>query len=530
MHFKDSFSRLPYDILIIGGGITGAGIALDAAQRGMNVLLVEKGDFASGTSSRSTKLIHGGLRYLKQLELGLVRSTGRERAVNHSMAPLRVYPQKMLLPLRRGGSLNPLMARLAISLYDVLAGVAPADRLRMLKAGETLRLVPFLKNDSLKGAALYTEYQTDDARLTLDILKTAARLGAQVFNYTEAVAPVHDTSTGRITGYRLRSRLSGEEAEVEALTVVAAAGPWTDVLRARHGLAGPMLHLSRGIHIVVPGRRLPLEVPVYMDVLRDPGRMVFCIPRRGMVYVGTTDSYFEGSPDLPDVPPEEVHYLLEAVNDQFRLEKPLDERDVTSSWTGLRPLIRREGRKSTEVSRKEEILTLPDGLVLVAGGKLTGWRLMAMKATDVCARLLRRRHGRNFPESATHTLTLADAGLDRFTSRDRFLEAVRGWAAQLPHAEEKAKELAENYGLAAERILNKAYELYENDRSHPDPLLEAEVEYVVREEWACLPDDYFTRRSGKAWFHPQAVERERTLVEAYFKRYLVGDSSASNFV
>lgn len=522
-------SHIPYDVLIIGGGITGAGIALDAAQRGMRVLLVEKGDFASGTSSRSTKLIHGGLRYLKQLELGLVRATGLERAVNHRLAPLRVYPRKMLLPLLHGGSLSPLAARLAISLYDWLAGVAPQDRLRMLDARETLKILPLLHPDRVRGGALYTEYQTDDARLTLEILKTAARLGAEVRNYTEAVQPLLEGSHPRLCGYRLRSARTGAETDVYARVVVAAVGPWTDVLRQRHGEKKPLLHLSRGIHIVVPSERLPLEVPVYVDVRHDPGRMIFCIPRRGTVYIGTTDRYFEGLPDHPDVPDEEVRYLLKAVNDQFRLEQPLDERAVISSWTGLRPLIRRVGRKSTEVSRKDEILTLDDGLILITGGKLTGWRLMARKATDACAGVLKRYYGRSFPSCRTDELTLADVGLNGYASRDDFIEAVRGWVKHLPGAFEKAGDLAENYGLAAESIINEAYTLYEQDRSHPDPLLEAEVAYVIREEWARTPEDYFVRRSGKAYFRPEEVHKESTLVESYFNKYMQqGDSL--NFV
>lgn len=526
---EESELQDPYDLLIVGGGITGAGIALDAAQRCMRVLLVEKGDFASGTSSRSTKLIHGGLRYLKQLEFGLVRATGLERAVNHKLAPLRVYPRKLLLPLMKGGSLSPFIARLAISLYDWLADVSPSDRLRMLNARETVKILPLLHPDRVKGGALYTEYQTDDARLTLDILKTAVQLGAEVRNYTEALQPLWEGRQKRLCGYRLRSALTGAETEVLARVVVAAVGPWTDILRQRHGEQRSLLHLSRGIHIVVPAERLPLEVPVYMDVRRDPGRMIFCIPRRGTVYIGTTDTYFDGSPDQPDVPPEEIRYLLDAVNDQFRLDKPLDESAVISSWTGLRPLIRQEGRKSTEVSRKEEILTLEDGLILITGGKLTGWRIMARKAVDLCSGVLQREFGRSFPACRTDRLTLVDVGLNGYASRSDFIEAVRGWVKQLPKASEKAEDIAENYGLAAEVIVNEAFALYEQDRSHPDPLLEAEVAYVIRNEWARTPEDYFVRRSGKAYFRPDWVCQESPLVEAYFKKY-VQEYQPRNFV
>lgn len=500
-------SASAWDVLVIGGGITGAGIALDAASRGLRVLLVEKADFASGTSSRSTKLIHGGLRYLKNLELGLVRSTGRERAINHRMAPLRVYPAKMLLPLRKGGSLSPLTARLAIGLYDFLARVDRRDRLRMLNVQETLEWLPRLRTEGLQGAALYTEYQTDDARLTLDILRTAQGLGAVVINYLEASVPLY-TASGRLAGYRLSCALTGAQVEIQSLTVVSAAGPWSDIVRQRHGQKTPLLRLSRGIHIVVPASRLPLSVAVYMDVPTDPGRMIFCIPRRGHVYVGTTDHYFEGAPDAPDVPHSEILYLLDAVNQQMSLSPPLGPQDVISYWSGLRPLIRRPGHASTDVSRKDELKVLPDGLLWIAGGKLTGWRLMARRVTDACCQILHRHTGKKYGPCRTDEIVLQDQSLPDHPDRDKFLATLEGWAAQLPDGPRRARELGEIYGGVAPRILNRAYELFSEDRMNQNPILAAEVEWVVQNEWAWFPEDYFERRSGKRFFNAPAVAEE----------------------
>ncbi|MFM7194952.1 MAG: glycerol-3-phosphate dehydrogenase/oxidase, partial [Bacteroidota bacterium] len=234
-----------FDLLVIGGGITGAGIALDAATRGMKVALLEKHDFAYGTSSRSTKLIHGGLRYLKQMEFALVREVGSERAVVHNMAPHPVIPEKMLLPLSEGKSMGYWLTSIGLKIYDLLAGVKNDDRRRMLSRAETLRAEPLLKKAGIKGGALYAEYRTDDARLTTEAIKTAVANGALALNHIEVKEFIH--TDGTISGVKAEDKRSGKLLEVSATVVVNATGPWVDTLREVDGSkVGKWLHLTKG--------------------------------------------------------------------------------------------------------------------------------------------------------------------------------------------------------------------------------------------------------------------------------------------
>ena len=245
-----------YDLLVIGGGVTGAGIALDAATRGLRTVLVEKNDFASGTSSKSTKLIHGGLRYLKQFEIQLVREVGRERAVVHNLAPHLVINEKMILPLITDGTYGKMLTSIGLMVYDVLAGVEKEDQRKMLTKEETLELEPLIREDLLEGGGIYAEYRTDDARLTMEILKTAKQYGADVINYAEAIDFIY--SDGKISGVKWLDRLTNEEHELSTKYTISAAGPWVDKLRAKNkSLTGKFLHPTKGVHIVVSRERFP---------------------------------------------------------------------------------------------------------------------------------------------------------------------------------------------------------------------------------------------------------------------------------
>src|SRR5688572_3040860 len=235
-----------FDLLIVGGGITGAGIALDATSRGLLVALVEKNDFAFGTSSRSTKLIHGGLRYLKQLEFGLVKEVGSERAVVHKLAPHLVIPEKMLLPLSEGKSMGYLLTSVGLKIYDWLAGVKEEDRRRMLSRPQTLSAEPLLKREGIKGGALYAEYRTDDARLTIEIMKTAVKFGATSINYIRSTD--FEYAGGQVVGVQVADELATENFTIKANVLVNATGPWVDELRAsNHSLFGKRLHLTKGV-------------------------------------------------------------------------------------------------------------------------------------------------------------------------------------------------------------------------------------------------------------------------------------------
>ncbi|MCU0355611.1 MAG: glycerol-3-phosphate dehydrogenase/oxidase, partial [Cytophagales bacterium] len=355
--------RQPLDLLVVGGGITGAGIALDAATRGMRVGLLEMQDFAAGTSSRSTKLIHGGLRYLKQLEFKLVAETGRERRIVYENGPHVTRAEPMLLPLVKGGSLGRWSASLGLAVYDWLAGVGQAERRRMLSAAETLDFEPLLDTQNLTGGAYYYEYRTDDARLTLEVLKEAVARGARAVNYAKVTGFLYENQ--KIAGAKATDLLTGETYEIAAKVVVNASGPWVDTLDALDNTARiGKLYLTKGVHIVVAHEKLPLRQSAYFDV--PDGRMVFAIPREGKTYIGTTDTPYQGDMVHPEMTAEDRDYLLQAANHLFPVAN-LTPANVESHWVGLRPLIRQPGKGPSEISRKDEIFKYDSGLISIAG-------------------------------------------------------------------------------------------------------------------------------------------------------------------
>ncbi|SFU87748.1 glycerol-3-phosphate dehydrogenase [Alicyclobacillus macrosporangiidus] len=494
----------PLDLLIIGGGITGAGIALDAVDRGLRVGLVEKQDFAEGTSSRSTKLIHGGLRYLKQGEIGLVREVGRERAILHRNARHLVIPEKMLLPIVRGGTYGRLATSFGLWLYDRLAGVHRHERRVMLTKAETLAAEPLLAAEGLRGGGLYYEYRTDDARLTMEVLKTAARLGALCVNHAEAVELWY--GDGRVAGAIVRDRLTGEHYRVMAKNVVNAAGPWVDELRRADGsLTGKRLHLTKGVHIVVPRTRMPVRQSVYFDV--EDGRMVFAIPRGEVTYVGTTDTDYEGPLEEPPVLREDVVYLLRAVNHMFPSVR-LGLEDVRSSWAGLRPLIHEDGKSPSELSRKDEIFVSESGLVSIAGGKLTGYRKMAERVVDLVMRELGREEGRAFQPCRTDRIVLSGGDAEEAEMLAHMRRA--GPVNDVPgDMDRMLRSLYHKYGAHADIVWTRALEMANSDARediHTAVVL-AEFEYGVQEEMVTDLNDFLIRRTGRLFFEREEVAR-----------------------
>ncbi|MGZ4163023.1 MAG: glycerol-3-phosphate dehydrogenase/oxidase, partial [Tumebacillaceae bacterium] len=368
------------DLLVIGGGITGAGIAWDAAMRGLRVALIEQRDFAFGTSSRSTKLIHGGLRYLAQGEVGLVREVGRERAVLHRLAPHLVHPMKLLLPLYKKGPYGRLSTSVGLWMYDRLAGVSHSERRVMLSKKQTLQRELGLRQEGLIGGGMYVEYRTDDSRLTLEVLKTANFAGALLANYAQATRLLYN-ERGAVCGADVQDLVAGRTLTVKARRVVNATGPWVDLVRRMDGdSSGKRLHLTKGVHVTVKATDLPVTHALYIGA--DDGRMVFVIPRGTRTYIGTTDTDYDGALEHPTCRAEDVEYLLRTVNAHFP-GAHLHPEHVTSSWAGLRPLLHEEGKSPSELSRKEEIFCSPSGLYSVAGGKLTGFRTMAEKVVDL---------------------------------------------------------------------------------------------------------------------------------------------------
>ena len=498
-----------YDVLVIGGGITGAGIALDARSRGMKTALVEMQDFAAGTSSRSTKLVHGGLRYLKQLEIGVVAEVGKERAIVYENGPHVTTPVWMLLPFYKGGTFGAFTTSLGLMLYDYLAGVKRGERRIMLSREETLRKEPLLKGEGLKGGGYYVEYRTDDARLTIEVIKRAAAMGADILNYVKAASYCY--AGGKLAGVHAVDATTGESIRIRARRVINAAGPWADELRQLDGSkSGKSLRLTKGVHLVFDGRRFPLKQAVYFDT--PDRRMVFAIPRDGKTYVGTTDTDYQGDTANPTTSRADRDYVLHAAQMMFpSLE--LSERDVESSWAGLRPLIYQEGKSPSEVSRKDEIFRSDSGLITIAGGKLTGYRKMAETVIDLAAKELAAEGAGTFLGSRTRSLPISGGdvgGSDGFESMVR--RAVsEGKKLGLP--EGTAHRLARTYGSNVYPIYAALPAIEQRMSAFGLPLeVGLPLWYAVEREMAMTPADFFVRRTGALYFDIEGVRRWKTNV------------------
>lgn len=495
-----SLQRDQFDLLVIGGGITGCGIALDAASRGLKVALLEKNDFAYGTSSRSTKLIHGGLRYLKQLEFGLVKEVGSERAVVHNLAPHLVVPEKMLLPLHEKRGMGYWLTSIGLKIYDWLAGVQQADQRKMLTRAQTLKAEPLLRKDDVKGGALYAEYRTDDARLTIGIAKAAFQQGALLLNYVE-VKNFLEVS-GTLAGVRATDRNSGIDIEIKATVVVNAAGPWVDDLRkADDSLKGKKLHLTKGVHIVVPHHRLPVQQAIYFDV--EDGRMIFAIPRGRVTYVGTTDTNYADDKDHVRVDHEDAQYLIHGVNNMFPGCK-LTIDDIESSWAGLRPLIHEEGKSASELSRKDEIFESPTGLISIAGGKLTGYRKMAERVVNLVVK--KQFLTRDLKPAHTQFIPIDSSGFSNTREVESFVATLKSDFDLSAIPQYAIKTLVENFGIHSREILEQwAANPVAEDRDYF--LLKVQLMYCIKNEMVSAASDFLVRRTGLLYFDIQKVIR-----------------------
>ncbi|MEZ5054131.1 MAG: glycerol-3-phosphate dehydrogenase/oxidase [Chitinophagales bacterium] len=496
-----------YDLLVIGGGITGAGIALDAATRGLRVALIEKSDFASGTSSRSTKLIHGGLRYLKQLEFGIVREVGQERAILYKNAPHIVIPERMLLPIVEGGSLGKYSTSLGLYVYDRLAGVESEERRNMLSKKETIQQEPLLNEKILKGGGMYVEYRSDDARLTIEVLKTAVEKGAMCINYMAFDTFILDDKN-KIKGAICNDVISGNNIKIKAKKIINACGPWVDDLRKiDKSINKKRLHLTKGIHIVIGKEKLPIKQAVYFDI--KDGRMMFAIPRGKKVYLGTTDTNYSGNTNFPHAEKEDVQYLLDAANFMFPAAQ-LNLDDVESTWAGLRPLIHEDGKSPSDLSRKDEIFISDSNLISIAGGKLTGFRKMAERSVNVVCKQLKIEEGRQFPKCNTEFIKLSGGHLDKYPNdyardlQDDFKQFYL----------DDVLNLVLKYGSNTQYILASAQTNFNND------LLLAEAEYCLEYEMTNNSADFIIRRTGRLYFERPDIDANLDKLDHFFNTQL----------
>ncbi|MGE6488043.1 glycerol-3-phosphate dehydrogenase/oxidase [Paenisporosarcina sp. NPDC076898] len=487
-----TLNSFQFDLLVIGGGITGAGIALDAVTRGLSVALVEMQDFAAGTSSRSTKLVHGGLRYLKQLEVQMVAEVGKEREIVYENAVHVTEPEWMLLPFHKGGTFGPISTSAGLRVYDFLAGVKRDERRKMLSSEEASKKEPLLKTKGLRGAGYYVEYRTDDARLTIEVIKKAAEKGAVCVNYVKAESFIYEQD--RIVGVDVVDQLSGELATIHATKVVNATGPWVDQVRAKDSIEnGKQLRMTKGIHVVIDQEDFPLKQAVYFDT--HDGRMVFAIPRNGKTYVGTTDTFYDSDPKNPLATSEDVKYLLESITSMFPSIQ-LSPQQVESTWAGIRPLIFEEGKDPSEISRKDEIWESATGLITIAGGKLTGYRKMAEMVVDRVIAISKLPYG----TSRTKNLPLSGGDMGGSTRFASFVEmkALEGQRYGLTY--DDARQLSAFYGTNVDQLFAYASVLQGNVYGLPLPLA-ARLAYGINFEMTCTPADFFVRRTGDVYFN-----------------------------
>ena len=485
-----------FDLAVIGGGITGAGIALDGVSRGLSVALIEKSDFASGTSSRSSKLIHGGLRYLEHLEFSLVREALRERATLTRLAPHLSEPLAFLVPLYKAGIPSPLgNSRLKLSvglwLYDLLAGADNIGRHRWVNREEALRLAPRLQSNGLRGGFVYYDCLTNDSRLVIEVIKAAALRGAAIANYAAARSLIKEGP--RLSGIEVEDRLTGETVVLRAKVIVNAAGVWSDeVSRLDNSAAPGRLRPSKGIHVVFPSEKFGNQTAVLIPSLGE-SRFLFVIPWCGRTVIGTTDSDYSGELDEPLAEESEVARVVQSAAGSFPAAAISDD-DVISTFAGLRPLVSANGESTAEVSRKEEIFVSPSGLITIIGGKLTTYRHMAERVVDLAVK------------GVTHakpgaTSKIALAGCERLVGNME-AQASRA-AAEFEVPVELVKHLMGSYGGNFRVVLEIAAESAESAESAEfrEPLIEglphiaAEVLYAARYEMAATTADFLERRT-----------------------------------
>ena len=522
--YLEQLAQEKFDLVVIGGGITGGGIALDAASRGLKVALLEKGDFASGTSSKSTKLIHGGLRYLKQFDFWLVKEVGSERAIVHKLAPHLVLPEKMLLPLIEGGSYGKWLTSIGLKVYDILAQVTGDDKRKMLDKKEALKLEPLLPKKILNGAGYYAEYRTDDSRLTIENIKKSREFGAIALNYAEATDFVYEKD--QVAGVVVKDVPSGEQLTVHSKYVVSAAGPWVDELRSvNNSKKGKRLHLTKGVHLVFPYEKLPVKQSVYFDI--PDGRMMFAIPRGKITYIGTTDTNYNSDKDDVRTDLADAIYLISAVNNMFP-EINLEMEDIISSWAGLRPLIHEEGKSASELSRKDEIFTSDTGLISIAGGKLTGYRKMAERVVNRIAKKIEEEHSTKVKECSTDTIPLCGNEFKKSKHVNKYIGEVYHRIKEDGFSKYDAWYLVTNYGKQTETIL-QTYSSFKNKEAHLR-MLRAELQFGIANEMVLNPMDFFIRRTGRLYFDIESIRSYlKPLLEDFKKAFGYGEEQLLEF-
>lgn len=546
------------DLLIIGGGITGAGVAIQAAAAGMKTGLIEMQDFAEGTSSRSTKLVHGGIRYLKNFDVEVVADTVTERAVVQGIAPHIPKPDPMLLPIYSDEgptTFSMFSVKVAMDIYDQLANVKGTSfENYTLTPEEVLEREPFIKKEGLQGAGVYLDFRNNDARLVIENIKQAASDGGHMVSKMKAIGFIYEGD--QIVGVKARDLLTNETIEIKAKLVINTSGPWVDKVRNMNFTQPivPKMRPTKGVHLVVDAQKLPVPQPTYFDTAQNDGRMVFAIPRENKTYFGTTDTDYQGDYVDPKVTQEDVDYLLTVINHRYP-EAKLTIDDIESSWAGLRPLLignagsdynggdngnistksfeqavdiitdykagkatrdevedvlnnlessRAEKRLApSSVSRGSSLEQAPDGMITLSGGKITDYRKMAAGAIDLIRQLLNERYGLTFKEVDSKTYSVSGGNFDPTKLTETVAEyAKMGIEAGL--SEEEATYIADFYGTNASKI----FQLVKEMSAYPGMSLaeSARLRYGMEEEMVLTPVDYLLRRTNHLLFERDSLD------------------------
>ncbi len=544
------------DLLIIGGGITGAGVALQAAASGIKTGLIEMQDFAEGTSSRSTKLVHGGIRYLKTFDVEVVADTVGERAVVQGIAPHIPKPDPMLLPIYEdegATTFNMFSVKVAMDLYDKLANVTGTKYENYtLTPEEVLEREPFLKKEGLKGAGVYLDFRNNDSRLVIDNIKKAAEDGAYLVSKMKAIGFLYEGD--QIVGVKARDLLTDQVVEIHAKIVINTSGPWVDKIRNLNfkRAVSPKMRPTKGVHLVVDAKKLPVPQPTYFDTGKQDGRMVFAIPRENKTYFGTTDTDYQGDYTDPKVTQEDVDYLLDVINHRYP-DANITLADIESSWTGLRPLLignsgsdynggdngsisdksfskvvdtvteykenkasrlevedvlnhlenSRDEKAPSSISRGSSLERESDGLVTLSGGKITDYRKMAEGALKLIRQLLKDDYRMSVKEIDSKHYPVSGGDFDP-TKLEETVEELTKIGVESGLAEADAKYIADFYGTNAKKIFALAKEMtpYEGLSLAES----ARLRYGLEEEMVLAPGDYLIRRTNHLLFERDQLD------------------------
>lgn len=535
------------DLLVIGGGITGAGVAIQASAAGMKNALIDMQDFSEGTSSRSTRLVHGGIRYLKTFDVEVVAETSQERAIIQHIAPHVTRPKPMLMPIydELGTTFTMFSVKVAMDLYDRLAGINDSDYLNKyanytVDKEQVLQLEPQLNADKLVGGGVYLDYINNDARLVIENIKRAHELGGLMVSHLKAIEILHDVN-GDVTGVKVKDQITNEEFAIKARVVLNASGPWSDLVKdldTNHNQKHTQMRPTKGVHLVVDQSKLKVLQPTYFGSGTNDGRMIFTIPREGKTYFGTTDTDYKGDLSHPRVEQKDVDYLLGIINKKYP-DAHITIDDVESSWAGIRPLIVEEPAPEVDavsgasdsgsnkvsasaVSRGSSLKRAQDGLITLAGGKLTDYRKMADGAMKMIIKILNENYQTDFEIVNSSELRVSGGDFDSMKA-ERILNQYTQEVMSHGIGPKDAQKLVHIFGSNTSKVLA---DVDHTKASHGLSLAETlSLRYSLDEEMTLTPGDYLFRRTNNLLFnHDHIKEIEHGVIKEMAQYFGWSDS------